>query len=211
VNIGANSTFTVGGSDDYVQHGGTTTLGSSSSVLAVASGHSVDINGGTLQGFGTIQGNLSNNGGLVTPGVSGTAGVLTVTGNYADPPSSHLFIQIGGPNTMNGLSQLDVGGTATLNNGALDVSLVNGFVPAYGETFDILNAGSLVSGMFADNWIVVGSVNFEVAYNVNAPDGFAGDVVLTAVPEPSSVVMLPIGIAVLGVYAARRATRARAA
>ena len=204
VNIGANSAYIVGGSNDYTQAGGTTTLGSSSSVLAVASGHSVDINGGTLQGFGTIQGNLANDGGILMPGVMGAAGVLTVTGDYLDPPSSHLFIQIGGSNTMNGLSQLDVGGTATLNNGTLDVSLINGFVPAYGETFDILNSGSLVSGMFADNWMVVGSVNFEVAYNVNIPNGFAGDVVLTAVPEPSSMVMLAIGIAVLGVYAAPR-------
>ena len=58
MNIGANSTFSVGGSHDYIQSGGTTTLTAGTSRLAVASGHSVDLNGGTLQGIGTLQGNL---------------------------------------------------------------------------------------------------------------------------------------------------------
>jgi hypothetical protein len=109
--VSGADTFTVGGTNDYVQSGGTTTLANASSILAVAAGHSVDLFGGTLQGFGTITGNLSNSGGTVMPGTPGVAGVLNVTGNYIDPPSSHLFIQIGGPDPLHGLSQLDVSGT----------------------------------------------------------------------------------------------------
>jgi hypothetical protein len=206
VNIGANSSLTVGGSNDYVQSGGTTTLGTPSSQLFVASGHSVDINGGTLQGFGTIQGNLSNNGGLVMPGVTGTAGVLTVTGYYTDPPSSHLFIQIGGPDTQHGLAQLDLGGTAYLNNGTLDVSLIDGFTPTNGELFTILTSSGL-SGTFNDNSIHDGNVTFTVEYS---PVGFANDVVLRAqvssIPEPSSWVLLGLGMVAAGVMAARRSS-----
>jgi hypothetical protein len=208
VNVGANSTFTVGGLNDYVQSGGTTTLGTSSSVLAVASGHSVAINGGTLQGFGTIHGDLSNSGGIVMPGVTGMAGVLTVADNYLDPPSAQLFIQIGGPDPLNGLAQLDVGGTANLNNGTLDLSLINGFKPTNGELFEILTSSGL-SGMFNDNTIQVDNVIFTVEYN---PPGFANDVVLDArlsggtIPEPSTWIMMVLGFASLG-FAGYRGSR----
>jgi fibronectin-binding autotransporter adhesin len=209
VNIGANSTFTVGGTNDYVQSVGTTTLGAASSVLAVASGHSVDINGGTLLGLGTVNGSLSNTSGRVMPGLPGVAGVLTVTGNYTDPPASHLFIQIGRPDPLHGLSQLDVGGTANLNNGTLEVSLINGLHPTNGELFPILTSTGL-NGMFNDNTIVVGNVTFTVEYS---SQGFTNNVVLdamvsSAVPEPASWVMLGIGLAGAGICVARRLKKA---
>jgi hypothetical protein len=203
--IGAKSTFTVGGSNDYVQHSGTTTLEAPTSVLAVGSGHSVIQTEGTIQGFGTIQGNLSDNGGVVRPGLPGTPGVLTLTGNYSQdsgPVVSYLSMQIGGPDALHGLAQLDVGGTATLNNGMLDLSLINGFTPYNGELFEILTSSGL-SGMFSDNTIVLGNVTFTVEYS---PSGYANDVVLVAqvssVPEPSSWLLLGLGVA--GAFAALR-------
>jgi len=206
MNIGANSTFTVGGTNDYVQTGGTTTLAAGTSILAVASGHAVDINGGTLQGIGTIQGNLNNVAGTVHPGLAGAAGILTVTGTYTDPPSSHLLIDIGGPNAgLGGFSQLQVGGTASLG-GELDVSLINGFTPTNGELFAILTSGGL-SGSFTDNVIHDGNVTFTVEYS---PSGFPNEVVLDAmvktssIPEPASLVMFGIGLAGLGAFVARR-------
>jgi hypothetical protein len=208
--IGAKSTFTVGGSNDYLQYGGTTTLGATSSVLAVSPGHSVIQTGGTIQGFGTIQGNLSNLGGVVMPGVMGTPGVLTVTGNYSDSGQasvSHLDIQIGGPDALHGLAQLNVGGTATLNGGLLDLSLINGFTPYNGELFEILTSNGL-SGMFRDNTIELGNVNFAVEYS---PSGYANDVVLLAqvssVPEPSSWLLLGLGAA--GAFAVLRSRKWR--
>ena len=178
--IGANSTFTVGGSHNF-------------------------FNGGTVQGVGTIVAAHLFNSGTVMPGASGVAGVLSITGNYADPPSSHLFIQIGGPDTLHGLSQLSVGGTANLNNGTLDVSLINGFQPSSGELFVILTSSGL-TGTFNDNVIHDGNVTFTVEYS---PPGFANDVVLDAsvlgnVPEPASFVLLALGLAGMGTYTARK-------
>ena len=114
--------------------------------------------------------------GTVHPGLAGAAGILTVTGNYTDPPSSHLLIHIGGPNAgIGGFSQLQVGGTASLE-GTLDVSLINGFTPTNGELFMILTSGGL-SGSFTDNVIHDGNVTFTVEYS---PAGFPNDVVLNA-------------------------------
>jgi hypothetical protein len=208
--IGAKSTFTVGGSNDYLQNGGTTTLSTPSSVLAVSPGHSVVQTGGTIQGFGTIQGNLLSSGGIVLPGVMGTPGVLTVTGNYSDSGQtsvSHLEIQIGGPDALHGLAKLDVGGTATLNGGLLDLSLTNGFKPYDGELFEILSSSGL-SGMFRDNTIKLGNVTFTVEYS---PSGYANDVVLLAqvgsVPEPTSWLLLGLGVTGAGAFAVRRSSK----
>jgi hypothetical protein len=211
--IGAKSAFTVGGPNDYAQYSGTTTLAAPSSVLTVSDGRSVILSEGTIQGFGTIHGNLSNSGGVVLPGVMGTPGVLTVTGNYLDSGQmflSHLGIQIGGPDALHGLSQLDVDGTARLNGGLLDLSLVNGFRPYDGERFEILTSGGL-SGMFSDNSIELGNVNFTVEYS---PSGYANDVVLVAnvssVPEPSSWLLVGLGVAgaVASLRSRKRSTRA---
>jgi hypothetical protein len=208
--IGAKSSFTVGGSNDYIQFSGTTTLGAASSFLTVSDGHSIILNGGTIQGLGTIQGNLTNSGGVVMPGVLGTPGVLTVTGNYLDAgqtSESHLAIQIGGPDILHGLSQFDVDGTATLNGGLLDLSLVDGFRPDNGELFVILTSSGL-SGMFSDNTIELGNVSFTVEYS---PSGYVNDVVLvanvSAVPEPSSWLLLALGVA--GAFAVLQARKRR--
>ncbi len=206
VHVGANSTFTVGsgGANSYTQTAGTT------QVDGTLHASMTSILGGTLSGTGTVMGNVSNTGGTVMPGTPGVAGVLTITGNYTDPPSSHLFIQIGGPDSLHGLAQLDVDGTASLS-GMLDVSLINGFMPTNGELFTILTSGGL-SGSFTDNTIVDGNVTFLVEYS---PQGSPNAVVLDAivsqnVPEPASVVLLGAGAVGLLAYGRHRRRRAGA-
>jgi hypothetical protein len=137
----------------------------------------------------------------------GSAGVLTVTGNYSQdsgPSVSHLSIQIGGPDALHGLAQLDVGGTATLTNGLLDLTLIDGFRPYNGELFEILTSTGL-SGMFSDNTISVGDFTFTVEYG---PTGYANDVILMAqvnsVPEPSSWLMFGLGLAGAAALAVRQ-------
>ena len=197
MNIGATSTFTVGGGHDYTQSGGLTYLQAGTSDLIA---HTININGGTLQGFGTVTGDLVN-GGIVHPGDG--PGILSVTGNYTQTSSGILDIQIGGPKPGNpGFAQLNITGTAALG-GTLDVSLFNGFTPYNGETFTILTSAGLNSSVFAAfNGLQEGNVTFTVAYT-------PGDVILDAivpqsVPEPVSLVMLGIGIAGLGAYVVRR-------
>jgi hypothetical protein len=215
VNIGAltdtsHSLFQMLRGNDYVQTGGTTSLWSAQSTLAVAANQSVNIQGGLLQGIGTITGNLSNTGGTVMPGTPGVAGVLTVVGNYGQASNGTLNIQIGGANPGTGTgyySQLSISGTASLS-GLLDVSLLNGFSPVNDEIFVILTSGLLLSeGRFTENTIQVGNVTFDVEYS---PLGYSNDVVLeaqvapSAVPEPASWLVFGLGLAAMGTYFARK-------
>src|SRR5436190_21493950 len=95
---------------------------------------------GTLAGTGTINGNVTNNG-KVTPGSAGTPGMLTVTGDYTQAQFATLMIQIAGM-SPDQFSVLNVLGNASLN-GFLDPMLLNGFVPALGDSFTFLNYASL--------------------------------------------------------------------
>jgi autotransporter-associated beta strand protein len=101
--------------------------------------------GGMLAGSGTINGNITNRGGTISPGdASGVPGGLTVGGNYTTLASQTaggtLSIQIGGEN-VGQVSVLDVQGVANLG-GFLDPVLVNGFVPKVGQPFTFLNYAS---------------------------------------------------------------------
>jgi hypothetical protein len=74
-------------------------------------------------------------------------GVINITGSYVQTASGALSIELGGTTAGTQYDQLRVGGSATLN-GALNVSLVPGFLPADGNSFQVLTFGSR-SGDFA--------------------------------------------------------------
>jgi autotransporter-associated beta strand protein len=106
--------------------------------------------GGTLAGSGTVNGNITNRGGKISPGdATGVPGVLMVGGNYTTLASQigggTLSIQIEGGN-VGQVSVLDVQGNANLG-GFLDPLLVNGFVPEIGQSFTFLNYASF-TGFF---------------------------------------------------------------
>jgi T5SS/PEP-CTERM-associated repeat protein len=105
---------------------------------------------------GTIQGNSHivakvRNGGLVRPGLdpaltqSSMIATLHVDGDYTQSAAGALDIQLA---SAASLDQLAISGHATLD-GALDVSLFNGFTPSVGQTFDLLTAAGGISGRFA--------------------------------------------------------------
>jgi autotransporter-associated beta strand protein len=102
--------------------------------------------GGTLAGTGTVNGNVTNARGKISPGDAvGVPGVLTVGPNYMQTAGATLFVQIGG-GSADQVSVLDVQGNANLN-GFLDPVLVNGFVPEIGQSFTFLNYASF-TGFF---------------------------------------------------------------
>jgi hypothetical protein len=109
---------------------------------------------------------MNNDFGTLRPGgAPGTPGMLTVAGNYTQTQYVTLMIQIAGANPDQ-FSVLNVLGTANLN-GFLDPSLLNGFVPAIGDSFVFLNYTSF-TGAFShikhqvfDNGTLQWSVIYE--------------------------------------------------
>ena len=101
---------------------------------------------GVLNGTGTIVGNVTNTGGTVAPGAS--PGTLTINGDYMQGSGGTLAVEIGGTTAGTQYDQLVVTGNATLG-GTLNVALVNGFVPASGGSFTVVQTGGTVSGVFA--------------------------------------------------------------
>jgi T5SS/PEP-CTERM-associated repeat protein len=99
--------------------------------------------GGTLKGDGgTITGFVANSG-VVAPGNS--AGVLTIEGNFTQEAAGTLQIELGGPGPSD-QDKLTVNGAVILA-GTLDVSLIDGFIPIAGNSFDVLD-WTILSGTF---------------------------------------------------------------
>ena len=130
LNLGSNTLTTTGGG-----------LLSINNIQNADGGGGVAVGSGVLNGSGKIGGDLANeNGGTVAPGNS--PGTLTVDGNYTQGATGTLAIEI----AETAFDRLVVNGQANLA-GTLDVTLLDGYVPSDGATFDILDFSS-VSGDF---------------------------------------------------------------
>jgi hypothetical protein len=87
-------------------------------------------------------------------------GILTITGNYTQGSGGTLSDKIGGATPGTQYDQLAVGGTATLD-GTLNVTLIGGFTPNSGDTFQPL-ACTAESGNFAS--LTGGETGFKDSY-----------------------------------------------
>jgi hypothetical protein len=122
LDVGGGGTFRTAG--DYTQTAGATTVDGS-----LTAGNFF-LNGGTLNGTGTVNANLTN-AAEVDPG-DGT-GTLTVAGDYTQTSTGVLNIRIVDSSHF---GQLAVGGAVTLG-GALDV-LTAGYVDSTLDSFQVL-------------------------------------------------------------------------
>ena len=169
----------------YNQTGGMTQVNG----ILDASSAGMNVTGGTVVGVGTILGNVSLANSTMQPGDA--VGMLTIQGDYSQ--TGGIFdVQIS--NLANGL--LDIAGTAMLGPGAnLNIDLLGGFIPTFGETFTIMEFAS-GSGMFANapaGIFTMDGYKWMIDYNPT-------DIVLTfesspsTVPEPSTFIMLVMGL-----------------
>ena len=99
-------------------------------------------------------GALTNDGGTLAPGDVGTAGLMSITGDFTQN-SGTLAIDLGGPTPATGFQSatgafdaLAVSGTATLG-GTLAVTISPDYIPLYGESYAILGANN-IAGAFAN-------------------------------------------------------------
>ena len=90
---------------------------------------------------------------------------------------------------IDGLAQLE---------GTINVSLLDGFTPAFGDTFSIMTADLGIT-IGANGLSLTGDGNFNWEL---ADDGKTLN--LTAVPEPSTIILLCMGVFGLLAYTRRR-------
>jgi T5SS/PEP-CTERM-associated repeat protein len=143
--VSAGGTVVVGNSGTVdVSGGGVMTIGNVGALIPTA-GSVLIGTGGALGGTGTIIGSVVNNSGTLYAVFS--PGVIHITGSYTQSTNATMSLTIGGLTAGTQFDQLHVTGQMTLG-GTLAVKLINGFVAALGNSFDLLDWGS-ISGTFS--------------------------------------------------------------
>ena len=123
---------------------------------------SLSLDEGLLTGSGSINGSVVNAGATVNPGE--TTGMLTINGNFTQLPPAKTIIEL---NSIDNDS-LHISGLATLE-GTLEVSLVDGYFPNHGDTFEIMAYNSH-SGEFTQKIMPTPAKRYKwnVHYNPNS-------------------------------------------
>lgn len=153
-------TWTLSGTNTYT---GPTAVNSGTLIIdgSIDTGAVTVASGATLGGSGTIGGPVTSSG-FVAPG--GSPGVLTLANGYTQNAGGTLRIEIGGTTPDTQHDRLLVSNTAAIG-GALTVVLTNGFMPAVGDRFVILQSASLGGKTFATtNLPPIGTNRWTVAY-----------------------------------------------
>ena len=181
--FGANSLVLTGGmtavSSGNVLHTGPLSLAGGTLVDdGTVTSTAVSLGGGTLEGTGAVNGPVDNVSGTVSPGDPPGPGALTVTGAYAQGAAGTLAIELDGTTAGTGFSQLQVGGATSLA-GTLSLTDGSGFLPALGNTFQIISSpSSTPTGVLTLSG--PGAAPFFAQYN-------AHDVTLTVKPTPANI------------------------
>jgi T5SS/PEP-CTERM-associated repeat protein len=181
-----------------VQAKGTVAIEANSSLTA-ADGVTVNA-GGLLGGGGTIHGNVANSG-TVAPGDPQTT---TIDGNYTQTAGGFLMLTLAGAKPGD-YDRLEVKGDLTLDAGAtLQLDFIDGFAPTIGETFNLVDYGSLRS--LTTDFTTVDITGLATGFNYTlTPVGIGGtDFQFTALnngvsttPEPSTYLLVLAGMSFL--------------
>lgn len=186
--IGAG-TLRLIGDNDYT---GTTTV--SNGTLLVNGTHTgggqyTIASGATLGGTGLIDAAIGvMDGGIVAPGNS--PGILTVGSNFTFSSTSTGLFELGGTGRGTQYDALVVDETLTLD-GNIVVTLISGFNPSAGDSFDLLDWGSLVDNGYN---LVLPGLDAGLAWETS---GFGTEGTLLVIPEPSTVGLLGLGAVVM--------------
>jgi len=147
----------------------------------------VDIAGGTLTGAGTINASVLNEGTIAL-----NPGILNITGNYTQAATGALDVGVGGLSPGSQFGQLNVTGQAALN-GALNISLLDGYSPPSGDSYPILTFGSRTGDFAVETGLYLGGgEGFSPTYDssglnlVVIPEQLGTTTAITSSLEPST-------------------------
>ncbi|MBL9146924.1 MAG: hypothetical protein JNM99_24790 [Verrucomicrobiaceae bacterium] len=197
------SHLTVSGATNKLKVNGTFTNNTQYTTLeggAIIETTAFNLNGGELNGNGSINGPLTSNG-TIAPGAS--PGQITVNGNTILGAGSILSFEIGAGSPVTNYDVLTVNGTVMLD-GELRLAMLSNFGSINPvDTFSILTSTSAISGLFANispgqrlvSQDLLGS--FIVNYGAGSAFG-SNQVVLSSfinlTPEPSRAMLMIMGM-----------------
>ena len=189
----------------YTQTAGVTRVGGNGtiSVTNLPTLQTITIAAGRIEGTGTITANVANSG-VLAPGLS--AGQLTIAGDLSLTATSDFRFEIGGLLQGTEYDRLSEAGTVALNlAGTLNVALINGFTPAFTDTFTIISSNQAITGLFSN--VVSGRIVNSDGMSSFGLSVVGNNVVLSAfvIPEPSSALLVAAGLGILGLRRRRRA------
>ena len=209
-NVMNDGTVAIGVNDTVQVLGGmyTQEAGGSTEVQGTLIATQVEIEAGSLlTGTGEIQGSLENDG-TVNPGGDPMPGDLLITGDYGQ--SGLLLLDFLGSDPGSWLwDSVTVDGTATLG-GELSADIDPSFNANIGDTFDILNYGTLVGNFTSFDFGTFGAgLTFEEVIDTTNHDILLEVVSSTspATPEPATWWLLGTALMAMGAMEYRRRFR----
>ncbi len=129
---------------------------------------------------------LNQDGGTLAPGNS--VGTSTIYGDYSQASAGTLEVELAATGLAGtDYDLVDVYGDVSLD-GYLEVSLLGGFIPELGDSFDVLSA----TGSLYEDLTITGDPPSSVFgwWEVSVVNGLEGGILrLTAVPEPSGILL----------------------
>lgn len=160
--------------------------------------------------YGSYNGGITGGGAAFIEGdhrPGNSPGLVTFDGDLFYGGLSTLHMEIAGLTRGAQYDAIDVLGSNISINGALDVRLLNGFVPQFGDSFLLVNnrGSNPIDGIFTG--LPEGSHVFSVGgeFSITYQGGTGNDIVLMAVPEPGTWAMIGVTITgALGIFWYRR-------
>ena len=149
---------------------------------------------GELTGAGNITGNMVITAGTVDAG-GAASGNLSVAGNYLQTGGTLKFTVAG--SGIGQASQLDVTGGVSISGSALEFDFVNGYAPAKGQTFQLIDPPQSVSisgATYSFTGLAPG-FTFSVTPDANGLlfTALSNGVATTPIPEPASLGVFALG------------------
>jgi hypothetical protein len=137
-------------------------------ILELINGYFINTETGMLQGTGIIDINsaICSNSGDINPGNS--PGILSVSGIILQDATGSLNFEIGGLLAGTEFDQLVISDSAHFE-GNINLSLINNFLPAIGDSFEIISYNSCWNGFSSITGLNLGNrMQFKVKEDINS-------------------------------------------
>lgn len=198
-----SNTWTFNGANSYTGNtsitGGTLALGATGSIadsaqIIIGASTTLDVTAKdgwavgaaqTVSGSGTIIGDTSIAGDL-RPGTS--PGTLTVLGDLGLIGGSDLILELGGTSLVD-FDRLVVSGNFSAG-GNINVSLINGFTPTAGNSFQIVDFGSFTDADYVFSFTGA-PLTGDLSWDTSA---FETTGTIKVIPEPSGALLIILGM-----------------